>query len=167
MKNNSNSHTIQTAMALIMFCLFLVSILLVLTSGVKSYSSIASKLSSRYESRTCLNYISSKVKYNDTQNSVDIKDFNGKNALYIKNQIDDKEFNTIIYYYDGYVKELTVEEGKELGLNSGQNIVPIKNIEFKKVKNNLIHIYCTDNKGDKKDAYISLKSEDGGTSNGK
>lgn len=167
MKNNNNSHTIQTAMALIMFCLFLVSILLVLTSGVKSYSSISSKLSSRYESRTCLNYISSKVKYNDRENSIDIKDFNGRNALYIKNKIDGKEFNTIIYYYDGYVKELTVEEGKKLGLSSGQDIVPIKSIEFKKLKNNLLKVYCTDNKGDKKDIYISLKSEYGGTNHGK
>jgi len=162
MKRNNNPHTIQTALVLILFCLFLISILFVLISGVKSYSSISDKLSSRYESRTCINYISSKIKHNDSMGSIEIKKFHGKDALYIYEKIQGEIYNTVIYCHDGYLKEFISEKDKKQSLDSGQSIALLKDIKFERVKDNLIRVVCIDNRNDKKDIYISLKSEVGG-----
>ncbi|NCC86800.1 MAG: DUF4860 domain-containing protein [Clostridia bacterium] len=163
----SHSYSVDTVFVLVLFCAFAATILFVLMSGANVYKDTAKIMQERYEERTCLSYISAKIKHYDNEDSVYLTDFNGVTALAMDEEINGSNYNTLIYYYDGHVKELFCEKGANLSAQSGTDIIDVKNLQFAKFDEDLglIKIKCTGKSGGSSILIIGTKSENGGASN--
>ena len=161
------SYSVDTVFVLVLFCVFAATILFVLMSGANVYKETASIMHERYEERTCLSYISAKIKHYDSKDSVYLTDFNGTTALALDDEINGVKYNTLIYFYNGHVKELFCEKGAKFGIESGTDIIKAKNLQFAKVdeKSGLIKVKCTGETGGSSTIIIGTMSENGGAAN--
>ena len=165
MKAGKASHTIDIAFALALFCAFSASVLLVLMAGVKVYRDTVDIIESRYQERTCIAYISAKIRHYNSEGSIHIESFGDGDALVLSEEIDGTEYQTIIYMYNGHVTELFCEKELSFAPSDGIEIIPIKDIAFEQTDNNLIYIQCTGQDNKTAETYISIlnsETEGGG-----
>lgn len=164
---NSRTYSVDTVFVLVLFCVFAATILFVLMSGANVYKDTATLMQARYEERTCLSYISAKIKHYDDEGSVYLTDFNGTPALALEEEIDGAEYNTLIYFYDGHVKELFCEKNAEFSIDSGIDIIEAQDLRLAMVdkESGLIKIKCTGKSGGSSTMIIGTMSENGGAQN--
>jgi hypothetical protein len=154
------NHSVDTIFVLSLFCVFAVSVLLVLIMGTKSYSAISDRTDDTYFRRTAISYITEKVRHNDKTQSVFISEFCGLPALDLRNEYDGVSYSTYIYLYDGKVCELFCETGLDLPEDAGSSVIEGSALSFEKQADNLLKISYTDPKGLEGSILVSLKSEE-------
>ncbi len=76
-----------------------------------------------------------------------------------KNTINDIVYNTFIYYYDGSLRELYVQDGSSYSLDSGQRIVEIGGLDMAETTDKMITVTITDTSGGTTDTYCSVNSD--------
>ena len=136
------SYTIDVVIGLLLFCIFTASIFITLISGARAYKDISREMQEQYGERTCLSYIAAKIRHYDSLGSVYLTEFNGISALALEEQLDDADFVTYIYYYEGYVYELFAMKDMELAPEDGLEITQADAISFERVEDSLFRITC-------------------------
>lgn len=100
-----------------------------------------------------------KVRQNDSDAAISVETINGTKALCLKNTINDIVYNTFIYYYDGSLRELYVQDGSSYSLDSGQRIVEIGGLDMTETTDKMITVTITDTSGGTTDTYCSVNSD--------
>ena len=59
-----------------------------------------------------------------------MEDFDGYQALSIREQIDGQWYVTRVYYYDGYIRELFCAEDAALSPQDGEKIIHAESLHF-------------------------------------
>lgn len=157
---NSAGYTIDTVFVLVLLCVFAVSVLLVLLAGTGAYQDVAAKMETQYNERTCLSYLDAKVRHYDKAGMAAAEQFDGCDALALYEDADGVRYKTLIYCYDGYIKELFFEEGLSFQPADGQNIVPAEFLTVTAVAENLIQLECG-SEGNRETLMIYLRSGKG------
>ena len=129
-----------TATALIVFCVFTMSVLTVLVLGVSAYKKVMDITREGYEERLCLSYIWTKVKNGDKAEKVYITDFQGLTALSIDEVYDGITYHTVIYHYEGWVYELFYESGLEFSPGAGVTVIGVDYLSFEPTEDGLIKV---------------------------
>lgn len=140
------SYTVDTIFVLVLFAVFAITVLFVLMSGAGVYKNTQLVMQERYEERTCLSYISSKINNNDDSGKIRVIDNGDMSVLAIDESVAGESFTTYIYCYDGYMKELLVQSDLEFNAEMGTNIAALQYINFTK-DGNLINIKCIGEEG--------------------
>ena len=162
MSKSGKSHTIDVIFVLAIACAFAASILMVLMLGVNVYGHIQDTSNSEFNKRVCLSYITAKVHSNDSYGEVTAGVFGDVPALFLEEEFDGVKYNTIIYTYDGWLRELFCERDNSLSPDSGTPVLEIDSVSFEKVKPNLLSVEYSDVDGGGGKIFISLRSEGGG-----
>ena len=121
------------------FFLFALTAFILVLIGVKQYKSTANAMNYNYEVRTVTSYLREKVRQNDSDAAISVETINGTKALCLKNTINDIVYNTFIYYYDGSLRELYVQDGSSYSLDSGQMIVEIGGLDMTETTDKMIN----------------------------
>ena len=111
-----------------------------------------------YEIRTVTSYLREKTRQNSSNSSISIENINCTNALCLKSTIKDNVYNTYIYYYDGSLREMYIQDGTSFTLNLGQQIVTISGFDMVKTDDGLIIVTISDSFGGTTDMYLSSNS---------
>ena len=154
------NHTIDTVFVLALFCLFAAAVLMVLLSGANAYQQIAGNMESQYAERTCLAYLDAKVRHYDEAGTVAVETFDNRDALALYEEFDGVRYKTLIYYADGYVRELFFEDGLQFQPEDGQ-IVIAAGLQISKKTESLLQLVCTNEEGRKAQLFVHLRSEKG------
>jgi len=109
MATKSSSLKIDTVFALMIFCVFAISVFLVLILSGSTYRNMVDTAAYGQNERIALSYIRTKVRQADVSGAVSVTDFRGANALTITQH--DFGLVTRIFYYDGWLRELFAEVG--------------------------------------------------------
>jgi len=131
---------IDTIFVLIIFCVFAVSVLMVLMLGASVYRNMTEITSDGSDERTTLAYIWSKVKNSDDAQSIETGEFQGLSALYIYEEYDSVKYHTIVYYYNGWVYELFSEAELEFYPEDGIKIIKVDGLTFEDFQHGLIKV---------------------------
>jgi len=131
---------IDTVFVLIIFCVFAVSVLMVLMLGAGIYRNMTDISNDGRDERTALSYIWSKIKSNDNAGQIYIGDFQGLPALCIDEEIDGVTYQTAIYHYNGWIYELFYEKDIDFSPDGGQQILKIDDLKFETLDRGLIKI---------------------------
>ncbi len=110
-------------MALVLFGLFAVSILSVLLTGADVYQRLTARDRNTYERRTAAQYLTTKVRQADTDGCLLVSEFEGLDALQIREEIEGAVYHTWIYCFDGYIRELFTAADSELMPEAGEKIL--------------------------------------------
>ena len=136
------NHSTDTLFVLALFCIFAASVLSVLLAGASAYQDIADRMESQYAERTCLSYLDAKIRHYDEIGMVSVESFGGQSALALYEDYDNVRYKTLIYYANGYVRELFFEEGLEFQPENGQIVIPAKGLQVTYKADNLLQLEC-------------------------
>ena len=159
--NHHTGYTADTVFVLVLLCVFAVSVLLVLLTGTGAYQNIAGKMETQYNERTCLSYLDAKVRHYDNAGMVSAELFDGCEALALHEDVEGVRYKTLIYCYDGYVRELFFEDGLLFQPGDGQTIVPARELSVEASAENLIQLECVGETGNRETMTIYLRSGKG------
>lgn len=146
---------VDTLFILSLFILFTISALLLVSIGAEAYRKTTKNMSDNYATRTSIAYITEKVRHNDCSlprtdvsdySGIDITTLNGTKAFVLTQEINDQDYCTYLYLHDGYLKELIVKAGTNLGeqmLFAGQNVMELKEFDVNQVSDHLFSITLT------------------------
>lgn len=111
-------------LALLVFAVFMVSVLLVLLSGADTLQRISSRDRRSYHHRTAVQYISTRIRQADCAFAVSSK-AEELNMLVLTERMEGRDFETRIYCCEGYLREMFCEKGSSLPPEFGEEILPM------------------------------------------
>ena len=154
-------HTIDVVFALVLFCAFAMSLLLVLMTGARAYRGIRDNMEETYTGRTCLSYIATKLRHYDETGAVSVGELDGVPALCLAETSGDGAYVTYLYFYDGYICELFTDPSFVLTAEAGTRLMEAGGLTFSQVSEGLVVLSCTDVDGDSSQLMVSLRSGGG------
>ena len=123
--------SVDIMFALMLFSVFVMAVSLVLLSGGRVYKNTVGDIATRYEGRTSIAYITTKLRRCDEVGGVRVGKFEGLDALFLSELgKDDREYETIIYQHEGAVREQNVEKGISFSPGAGLVILEVESISF-------------------------------------
>ena len=157
-KIDRETHRIDSIFIMLLFFLFALTAFVLIMIGVRQYKATANAMDYNYEIRTVTSYLREKTRQNSSNSSISIETIDGTNALCLKNTLNNTIYNTYIYYYDGSLREMYLQEGTPFTLNLGQQIVTISGFDMVKTDDGLIIVTISDSFGGTTDMYLSANS---------
>lgn len=124
MKQRSGKRSIAGLAALVLLGVFAAGILTVLLAGANTYQRLVERDAVSYDSRTCVQYLATKVRQAPAPGSVVLSEFGDGDSLLIREQIGGAEYWTQIYCYDGWLMELFTAANAGLAPEDGEKILP-------------------------------------------
>ena len=136
--NQKQPHIVDVIFVLALFGLFSLSSLFLITAGSEIYHNTVKNMDRNYELRTSTSYLTEKVRHSKNTELIELK---GEGAIALREIVNDTEYVTYLYYYDGYLRELHTIAGTDLGdsmLAAGQKITQLDHLSFNELSNGLI-----------------------------
>ena len=137
---NVRGQRIDTIFVLIIFCIFAISVLMVLMFGASIYQHMTEISRENQDERTVLSYIRTKVRSCDETGSVYVGEFQGLPALCYDEEYDGIKYQTVIYHYNGWVNELFSEVDLDFDPEDGTRIMELDDLSFKALDHGLIMV---------------------------
>lgn len=142
---------------LLLLCVLALGSFLFIVFGAEIYQSVTQKADQNAQLRTVLSYITTKVRQNDVPETVQLRNKDGITALVLKNEEEGQTYYTWIYEYDGYLREVYVDEQTEFDLSDGFSMIPSYGLELTPVGNNGITVKVYDQKGNSLETAVALR----------
>ena len=152
-------HTADAVFALILFCAFAISMLMVLMTGATAYQGVRDRVENHYSEDTVISYIAMKLRHYDAEDcTITVGSVADSDALLMTEVIDDNEYVTAIYFYDGSIRELYAEASYDFAPDDGAKIVEARGISIKALGDGVFTIQCTGTGGAIAETTLSLRS---------
>ncbi|MBQ3141545.1 MAG: DUF4860 domain-containing protein [Clostridia bacterium] len=139
MKKSFQETSLAGVTALLLFCIFAACALAVLLTGADTYRSLTQRDADVSDRRTCIQYLSTKVRQADAR-SLSLEPFGDGDALVITQQLGETEYVTRIYVHDGWLTEQFCAVGADLAPGDGQPILPLKSLSVSREQDRLIFV---------------------------
>ncbi|MGL4345644.1 MAG: DUF4860 domain-containing protein [Cellulosilyticaceae bacterium] len=122
---------IERMCILCIFLLFSTCSCILVMLGADQYMQINQEAKEHFDIRTPVSYISNKVRQNDTYGAIQVIKQEGKDILVLSEVIGEQIYDTWIYEYEGMLRELYIQQGDEVALDWGVELLAIQDITFK------------------------------------
>lgn len=156
----SQNHTIDFLFPLALFFVFSATALVILLFAANVYKTIVNDSTSRFEQQTSLSYVTNKIRQSDAGGSSNIylDQFDGCDALAIKQSYADTAYITYIYESAGELKEIFLQEGVTAPAQAGTTILSIEDFQMKELSSGLFQFTCISADGSEDSVIIGLQS---------
>ncbi|MCL2373135.1 MAG: DUF4860 domain-containing protein [Defluviitaleaceae bacterium] len=131
---------VDTVFVLLVFCVFAISVFMVIMHAGSTYSDIIEVSTEGSDERIALSYVRTKIRANDRADEVSVGYFDGINALRFEENFGGQSFVTLIYLYDGWVHELFHFGFMEFNPSDGMPMVRAESLYFSYVAEGLIRV---------------------------
>ena len=142
---------------LLIFAVFMASVLLVLLSGVDTVQKLTQRDQRTYHRRTAVQYISTRIRQADEIGAVSTE----KDTLILTENLDGVSYETRIYCCNGYLREMFCEAGAALAPDFGEEVLPMDHFQITQ-ENNLIRAELHLPDGSKEILTLLLRSKERG-----
>jgi len=123
MTSPRRKHHMDGLLVLLLFGVFAVCILSALLTGTDVYRRLADQDTVSYGHRTSAQYLATKVRQADRADGISVCDFEGLKALSLTEEIEGERYETRIYCYDGYLRELFSPVAAEMTPEAGEKVL--------------------------------------------
>ena len=130
MRTRQNKRRADTLLVLMLFGVFAVCILSVLMTGADAYRRLSQRDQTGYDERTASQYLATRVRQADRLGGVDVDSFQGVDALILTEEIEGEVYETRVYCYDGYLRELFAAAGGDFYPEDGEKILAANGLTF-------------------------------------
>ena len=159
MKNFFKNGSLSGLVALLTFVLFAISILFVLLNGAGVYRRLTQRDQYSYDSRTCVQYVATKMRQAPSPTAVSVDSFGMVDSLRISQNIEGLEFVTRIYCYENWLMEIfTLADGDFLP-EDGEKILPLSSLSVSQ-NGNIFSFILTDTEGKTQQLTMSVRGGD-------
>ena len=130
----------DTVFVLMTFCVFAAAVLLVLMFSAKTYKNMTDLSREGYSAQTGLSYIWSRVKNEDEAGRIYVGEFEGQPALCFNAVYNNAPYRTMIYLYNGWIRELFSEAHMEFYPEDGVPVIEAESFDIEQLENGLIKV---------------------------
>jgi hypothetical protein len=107
---------------------FALAALFVAVMGAQVYAHSADKMQANFDTRTSLVYIAEKVRQCPGEN-FSIEQLDGADALVLREQHEDRDYESWIYVYDEKMYEVLIASGNTVSPGDGEAIMDLKSMK--------------------------------------
>lgn len=129
MNQRNARRSLENLAALLLFGVFAVSVLTTLLLGAGIYQRLTERDRRSYELRTCVQYVTTRVRQADRPGGVRVEEFGGGDCLSFPEELDGRTYTTRVYCYGGWLMELLADEGTDLPPESGEPVMKLERLE--------------------------------------
>lgn len=147
MRNAKSKHHIDGLLTLLLFGVFAVCVLSVLLTGADVYRRLVQRDQESYASRTCAQYLATKVRQAPSADAVSVAPFGEGDALVLSETLDGQLYLTRVYCHDGWLWELFSAAGDDLAPQDGERVLQAQGLELL-LEDGLLSVTVTDGAGD-------------------
>lgn len=152
-------HVIDLLFPIALFLVLAASSLFLVILAANVYKKSVAWEESNYDSRTCLSYVTEKIRQNDEDGGIETGTFYGIPCLILRQTFGDQSYVTYIYSYEGQLRELFIQEGVTVRASDGQAILEVNSFDIAEQEKGIFRISCTDEKGKESVTYAAVKSK--------
>ena len=145
--------------SLILTCVFGATLLLSLAACAGVYRNVAARTEQGANTRVGLTYLTAKLHGGDRADAVYAGTFGGVDAVLLLQDMDGLTYETILYVYDGQLRELLCEQGWELEPEDGEVITEAQGLTVTEPADGLLRLVYTDGGGTTETADINIRSK--------
>ena len=160
MKIREQKRKADTVLVLLLFGVFAVCILSVLLTSADAYRRLADRDEMSYDRRVASQYLSTRVRQGDVAGGVAVESFDGVDALVLREEIDGAAYETRVYCYEGYLRELFAESGVDFAAEDGEKILAAESMTLE-LEEQTITAEITDPTGQVQTLTLYLRSGEG------
>ena len=146
-------------LVLLVFAVFMVSVLLVLLSGADTVQKLTDRDQRTYHHRTAVQYLTTRVRQSDFAGAV-TADNSGVSTLILTEHIEGQPYETRIYCYEGYLREMFCPAGIGLPEGFGEEILPMEDFRVT-LEDNILRAELVLTDGTSEHCCLLLRSEGG------
>ena len=159
MRNFLKNGSLSGLVALLTFVLFAISILFVLLNGAGVYRRLTQRDQYSYDSRTCAQYVATKMRQAPSPTAVSADTFGMVDSLRISQDIEGLEFVTRIYCYENWLMEIFMLADGDFLPEDGEKILPLSSLSVSQ-DGNVFSFILTDTEGKTQQLTISVRGGD-------
>ena len=154
--------SLSGVLVLLTFAVFMVSVLLVLLSGADTVQKLTRRDQRAYHHRTAVQYLTTKVRQHDVSGAVTVQERDGISTLVLTEEIDGCRYETRIYCYEGYLREMFCVSGAALPATFGEQVLPMEDLQATR-DGDTVSVRLSRNDGSTENILLHLRSEGGAT----
>ncbi len=159
--SSKKNHTIDVVFVLCLMFLFIFSALSVIAIGASIYKKNVAFMSENNSHRIACAYVTEKIRQSDINGDIKVEEIFGKNALVMTEKINDIDYNTYIYDFEGNLMELFAQADLTVFYpQSGQSIMEIKSFDIEAISDDMFSVKFVFDSGAEELLYIGKRSED-------
>lgn len=157
MKQDNGGRGLRTAVIVCLAAIFALLAMGVTLMGSGIYRSTAADADMNDSHRTALSYVVNQIRRGDAL-GVSVGDFGGVRALRLTEAgADGTIYETLIYCYDGQLRELYMELGNDLSPADGMGLMDLSSLDFS-VEGGLLTVSAGDSAGNLWSVALSPRS---------
>jgi len=160
MRNKQNRRKADTLLVLLLFGVFAVCILGVLLLGGDAYRRLSQRDQAGYDERTASQYLATRVRQADRLGGVNVTSFQGVDTLILTEEIEGEVYETRVYCYDGYLRELFTAADSALNPEDGEKILAAEGLTLSR-QGRVLTAELTDGEGQLRQIILYLRSGEG------
>ena len=143
--------------ALLLFAGFAVCVLLLLLTGANIYQRVTRADQVNYERRMSVQYLTTRIRQADIRGGLRTGKFGENDALILTDEISGETYETFVYCYDGYIRELFASPDSGLSPQDGDKILQVQAMQVLE-KDGMLEIKIVSPDGNCQEIWISLRS---------
>ena len=160
MKRGNAAGTVAT---LALTCIFGVTLLMGIFAGAAVYQRVGDRVEKSAGERVGLTYITAKLHgfdglMSDGESAIQVGEMGGGDAVYLMENLDGVNYETILYVYDGQLREMLCLQGGEQEPAFGEAIGPAQSLRVEQPKDGLLRLEYTGENGETRSADVWLRS---------
>ena len=152
-------HVIDLLFPIVLFLVLAASSLFLVILAANDYKKSVAWEESNYQSRTCLSYVTEKIRQSDENGGIEAGTFDGIPCLILRQTFGEQSYVTYLYSYEGKLCELFVQEGVLLQASDGQGIMDVNGFRITEQEEGVFRISCSDENGRESVTYAAVKSK--------
>ena len=145
---------------LLLFGVFAVCVLSVLLTSADAYRRLVRRDELSYDRRTAGQYLSTRVRQSDRLGDVTAGCFEGVDALVLSEEIEGERYETLVYCYDGYLRELFAAAGGGFLPEDGEKVLEAQHLSIEQ-EGQCLFLELTGPDGEAQELTLYLRSREG------
>lgn len=146
--------------ALLLLGIFAAGILSVLLSGASAYRRLTERDRLAYDSRTCVQYLATKIRQNPHPDSLALTEFGAGDSLMLTQEIQGEKYLLRVYCYDGWLMELFTAAEEGFAPEDGEKIMEIQSLSLRR-EGDLLRAAVVDANGEENALVLALRGGEG------
>lgn len=130
MRTRQENHSIDSLFAFLLLLTFSLFTLMLVGMGSSIYRNGTVSLEENYTSRTATAYVAEKIRQHNTSGEIFLTTVEGLPALGFLDTIENERYLTYVYFYDGALCELFIEEGRTPQAALGSRIIELSSLKI-------------------------------------
>lgn len=150
-------HFVEVLFPLSLYGLFALLALLLVLIGTQVYGGIVDRAAARSDARAALSYVANKIRAGETKDGLYLDVRDGCSLLVIQETDGGQALETLIYYHDGFLRELFQEVGTPFVPADGERLVSIPSFAITEA-DGLLTITITDTQQQPHELYLQRRT---------